>query len=358
MNRGTPPLRGDERGRTDGRFTPRSRWPQGHDRMTLIFSEVTSRWALQVSDRLLSVSRTSGVQTFDCLSNKTVVLHARDGVASLSYTGLAYLRGIPTDTWIAQRLNGDEFPFEPDRDKFMSRTAMRRKQWPRLSLALNRLADSFTELASTPSVGLRKTPVLVAVSGWFWYRRKRPRPFIAIIAPANTGKYGVGWSPRRYGYYFLEMPLPTGYVTAHERQELDTRLGSLDLPQAAEVLAETIQTVAGRTETVGADCMAVSIPHPYSETRLITSRFIRNVHAVPSQPVTTPSFVAYSPWFIGPNQCIAPVQMIGCSLSMQLGIYTISLEGFTPPVDPETLPFSTIGPQVRKRFSGHKSRYW
>lgn len=320
--------------------------------MTLIISEITSRWSLQASDRLLTVSKPSGVQAFDRLSNKTVVLHARDGVATLSYTGLAYLNGVPTDTWIAQRLNGDEFPFDPDKDEFMSRTGMRRKQWPRLSFALKQLANSFSELASKPSVGLKSTPVLVAVSGWLWYRRKRPRPFIAFIGPTTDNKYIVGWSPRRYGYYFLEMPLPNGYLTTDERHRLDSILATADLSQATEELARTIHMVAGRTETVGADCMVVSIPHPFSEFRTITSRFIRNVHAVPSQPVTTPSFVAYSPWFIGPNQCIAPVQMIGCSISMQVGIYNISLEGFTPPEEPENLPFTVIEPQVRKSFSG------
>ena len=320
--------------------------------MTLILSEITSRWALQVSDRLLTISRKSGVQAFDRLSNKTIILHARDGVAALSYTGRAYLHGVPTDTWIAQQLNGNEFPFDPKTDKFFSRTAIRRTRWPRLSFALHRLAESFNEVAKTHGIGLNQLPVSIAVAGWLWYRRKRPRPFIALINPDNDGRYRVSWSLRRYGYYFLWMPLPAGYLTVEDHQHLDSRLGSLDLPQASEVLSGTIQKIAARTETVGADCMAVSISHPWSNERTIASRFMRNVDAVPRQPVTTPSFVAYSPWVIGPTQCIAPAQLIGCSLSMQVGIYTISFEGFTPSADPNMLPFITFGPQDRKEFSG------
>lgn len=316
--------------------------------MTLILSEITTAWALQVSDRLLTVSDRGAVSAFDRLSNKSVIFHACNGIASLSYTGLAYIQGMPTDAWIAQRLNGAEFPIDPSTDQFMFRAAIRRTTWPQLGLALGQLAEAFSSIAA------QITPIQIAVSGWLWYRRKRkrPRPFIARIGQDKSGRYRLSFSPRCHGYYFQQMPLPTGYLTSDERGRLDGRLSSLQLAEAEQELTRTIRMVAARTETVGADCMSISIQHPWCAHPDITARFIPNNAEVPSQPITTPSFAAYSPWVIGPHQCIAPTCMMGGSMSFQVGIYSACFE--RPPLQDGTgsIPFFTAGRQERKQFNG------
>jgi hypothetical protein len=68
--------------------------------VTLIYSAAPPIYALQVSDRLLS---SNGVSV-DHEANKTVLLCGSDGIVSLSYTGPAYLRGMPTDNRIAEAL--------------------------------------------------------------------------------------------------------------------------------------------------------------------------------------------------------------------------------------------------------------
>jgi len=318
--------------------------------MTLILSEITTAWALQVSDRLLTISDRGVVSAFDRLSNKSVIFHARDGVAALSYTGLAYIRDISTDAWIAQQLNGTEFSIDPSTDQFMSRTAIRRTTWPQLGLSLGQLAEAFNSIAA------QITPIQIAVSGWLWYRRKRPRPFIALIRQDKSGRYRLFFSPRRHGYYFQQMPLPAGYLKSDERARLDVRLSSLQLAEAEQELTRTIRMVAARTETVGADCMAISIQHPWCMHRVITARFIPNNAEVPSQPITTPSFAAYSPWVIGPNQCIAPTCMMGGSISLQVGIYSTSFERSPLQDGTGTIPFFTAGRQERKgEFRGHNT---
>jgi hypothetical protein len=70
--------------------------------MTLVLSLATPAYLLHVSDRL--VSRT-GVP-HDRLAHKTVVLRGTDGLLVFGCTGLAFVDGVPTDTWIADVLSG------------------------------------------------------------------------------------------------------------------------------------------------------------------------------------------------------------------------------------------------------------
>lgn len=76
--------------------------------MTLRVTFVSGDYVLQVSDRLVSVDRRAGVESYDREANKTVVYFARDAYVSIGYTGLAYLEDRPTDQWIAEKLIGEE----------------------------------------------------------------------------------------------------------------------------------------------------------------------------------------------------------------------------------------------------------
>jgi hypothetical protein len=76
--------------------------------MTLHITLTSNRFILQLSDRLVSVQRRGSLTPFDETANKTVIYFARDGWVSIGYTRLAYLGGIPTDQWIAEKLIGEE----------------------------------------------------------------------------------------------------------------------------------------------------------------------------------------------------------------------------------------------------------
>src|SRR4051794_23401448 len=75
--------------------------------MTLILSVAGPIGVVQVSDRLTSFVSGGRRRPHDPLANKTVLFLAKDAVAALSYTGKAYLDGIPTDQWMAERIRGD-----------------------------------------------------------------------------------------------------------------------------------------------------------------------------------------------------------------------------------------------------------
>jgi hypothetical protein len=68
--------------------------------MTQILTSASWGGACQVSDRLVTVDGSA----FDPAANKSIVIGAKDGIAALSYTGLAFLGGVPTDQWLAELL--------------------------------------------------------------------------------------------------------------------------------------------------------------------------------------------------------------------------------------------------------------
>jgi hypothetical protein len=284
--------------------------------MTLIHTVATARWLLQVSDRLVTVTRPARVERFDAQSNKTVVFHATDGIATLSYSGLAFLERAPTDAWIASKLNGVEHPFDPTGVAFSFRMGIRRTVWPKLGLALQSLAAELTKLTARKS-RLKGIPVCIAVAGWHWYRRKQPRPFVAEISRTTGGEYKIDWSPRRHRYHIAHLVLPDTPFADDELAEIDNCLARVDLTAASVVLVKSIQRVAARSETVGPDCMAVSLSHPYVQSPLLRTEFVLHAGEEPA-----PLCRAYSPWVIGPRECFPPALMVGgASMSVRVGIY-------------------------------------
>ena len=60
--------------------------------MTLIMTRTSARYSLMVTDRMVTVE---GV-AFDPDANKNVLFGDKNGVASVAYTGLAYIGPTPT----------------------------------------------------------------------------------------------------------------------------------------------------------------------------------------------------------------------------------------------------------------------
>ena len=318
--------------------------------MTLILSEVTSRFALQVSDRLVTVSSGSVVRPHDTRANKSIIFEASNGVASISFTGLAYIDGVPTDCWIAKELNGTQFPIDPSRE-FGMRSAIRRSQWPTFGLAIGKLANALTEVASRPNSQLRKIPIGLAVCGWIWYRKKYPRPFLTYVGADQAGKYGIGWHFNRRGPFFLQMPVPNGYVTRQESSALDSFLGTAEENSAAAEMCRLIRTVASRTRTVGADCMQIVIAHPYAANREIVATFQRSNPHTDRQHGTAPppDYLAYSPWVVGRHLCFEPLITMGAKYTFDLGDYKLILSGPHVSTTPPGSTFAVIEPQQRPK---------
>src|SRR2546426_11774173 len=72
--------------------------------MTLILAVTCPVYVFQVTDRLLTGLSVN--KPFDPMANKNLIYRARDAVASIAYTGRAYINPVPTDNWMAERLQG------------------------------------------------------------------------------------------------------------------------------------------------------------------------------------------------------------------------------------------------------------
>ena len=76
-------------------------------------------WAglLQVTDRLVTQSIGGRNLPFDPASNKNLVFIARNGVATIAYTGLSFLdagKRVHTDQWIAETIIGRSLSDGPE----------------------------------------------------------------------------------------------------------------------------------------------------------------------------------------------------------------------------------------------------
>jgi hypothetical protein len=127
--------------------------------MTLILTQGSERYVLQVSDRLLTQPRRR--KPFDPVSNKTTIYLTTDALISIAYSRAAYLDQTPTDQWIAEILKGERHALNAQGALELGR----HRQWPDI--------DQTTELiraALESSVRSLESPPLVhiVVAGWKW----------------------------------------------------------------------------------------------------------------------------------------------------------------------------------------------
>lgn len=303
--------------------------------VTLILNQTGWRCAVQVSDRLVSVMRGSTTVPFDPQSNKTILLITGNGILSLSYSGLSYIVGTPTDNWLVEQIRGRPPERQPDGSLVMAQISTVQPS-PTLQTALERMRISLEgALNGRERAALRKAPIAVVGTGWLLYRRKPPRPVLVWLVPNGHG-YETVWARRIYGNNCLSLPVPDGYLSIAERNALTATYVDRTPDELEGIMVSTIRNVAGKAGGVGRDCMSVVITSPMSPPCYVRVRFIPHTQTF-GNPGTGDSQsetpVAFSPWIISPGMYFAPTMMTaGTFLSLRDGDYRIRFEGI--PADP------------------------
>ena len=229
--------------------------------MTLLLTLVARDHVLQVGDRLV----TQGEREFDPESNKAVLFRAKDAVVVISYSGTAFVSGIPTDEWIALQLTGHvrfiaRVPYRP------ASILGRLPRWADLGRTVASLVRSIeNELSkSKESIGL-------VIAGWQWRRRDWDpgAPLREVTFDGASGRLAVRalprywhWSRNGYPYCLSALPranLPTR-VGADLRQALGSNIGAPDA--CSQPLISAIREVAASNKTVGSGCMRIAMPRP------------------------------------------------------------------------------------------------
>jgi hypothetical protein len=269
--------------------------------MTLVLTSASIPEVLQLSDRRVSRLSAGIFSLHSSVENKTVIFRVRDAVGSLGYTGDAYVGSEPTDQWLAGLIVGQSF------GGVQFSVRMGRWRLPSLNTVIWRISHALAQGAILPSGSLT-----VCLAG-YRDRRSYTIPFIAEVrwSSARNEITSRMRLPRQCpaGIYFSQIG---DIMTGSALQDAMAR-GAANSSQPGHhpqigAMIEAIRTRASQSQLVGADLMAVQIPHP--SHRLINWRFIP---AAPHNAILNhkhEDFVLqnafYSPWIVMPGAIHAP----------------------------------------------------
>jgi hypothetical protein len=331
--------------------------------VTLLAATVTKGGVFQVSDRLVS----KGGQPFDPTANKNLISIGPTLVASLSYTGIAYVNDLPTDEWIAEtllrrplpRADYGSAPIVPPRQSFpVPHNSMpswieqggmishygRQRTFLNLGAAMFHLMgeiDSVFDSGRVPSLaavhGLE-----IQVAGWEGGRRKLSRPVLfRIVKRIGSACRRLARAPRAVSDSLYFDMAPDVNVRPGDKRHFLDRLRQGEAPDTA--LVEVVRSIAARHATIiGSELMTVFLPPPQS--REIAVRFT----PATVQTITMygrPTEFSYTPFVLTPGGFAFPALIVGTSF-MRFGPWRLRLQAPAP----SGALIGAMYPQRRKRL--------
>lgn len=314
--------------------------------MTLHITQVSARYILQLSDRLIS----GGIQ--DPIANKNIIYWSRDAIVTIGYAGVAYGLSrsnpdLPTDEWIVEKLRGIPIPrIEEDGRPWASSGGLI-PRWHDIGESLEILRKELQDVFKK-SFSFRRHSFSLTIAGWQGFRcrvkgkgiraiYRRVRPVIADLTKREGQTNVVLDRVGRYWYLpnqWTVIDSPHGYLLSAERSELRRRLRRGIPDESESVMAKTVVAVASRCPAqVGPHCISILLPPPGAAP--IRVRFIPDMPhlvVVTKAGVEKEYPVTFSPWIVGPFSLWAPSVMKG-RCSMQMGPFLINIESPSPDAD-------------------------
>lgn len=304
--------------------------------MTLILTCATPWYLMQVSDRLLTtrLDTTDGVRVspWDPSSNKSVIFQATNAVVSLGYTGPGFIEGVPTDTWIVERLSSKAIPGAEFGRPFGLEVG-RTRQAVDIGSAIETLrSECQTACSRMPDGSLGRLEI--SLCGWQWKRKGKrfeSRPILHEIQalPASECESKPDGLPRYWDFnkeqrerYRLSV-MPDGHLSDSQLEDLCRELDGVyrDPEATADVLIETMRNTSEKHPEVGSDCMVVHMPLP--SLRRIEATYVSEVTRG-DEPVA-----GYSPWVVSSYTRTAPSEIVG-NMEIGLGFFTVYIRGAPP----------------------------
>jgi hypothetical protein len=259
----------------------------------------------------------------DALANKNIVCVARDGLLSISYTGIAFVRGVPTDEWMALKL-------------------LRLNEWDGgMRLGTESPVGTVGEVIELIRTSLERLPTnlsrfpnrVVAV-GWQWKRRTgRIRPVLWDISGQDGGRtYSAQQVMARHRPRDSAFGVaPTQNMPIDHQRPLAAALDKATSVEAIEqLLIEANRETASTSTIIGPHCMSVVFA---------PSRGIFRAAYVPEGPTAIEAVygaqlpVAYSPWILGTHLVMPPMIMTGGPFKAGLGPVELTLDAPPPSGD-------------------------
>ena len=229
--------------------------------MTLIISNASRYFVLQISDRLVTKSNI----TFDEFANKSIVFSGLNGILAISYTGLAFIGETPTDQWLSEKLIGETFPNE----RILPALGFGKTKFVHIGPALNTLKKSLSEDAiSAIKPELRQywidSPFYLSIAGWLW-GSKGFRPIIGWLEkPSRKNDFKLEFNPRHsiYGNKFAISILPTSKKNQETMHNLINLLCKRNINETEKIIIGVMQEISKSDPSVGADYISILIPPP------------------------------------------------------------------------------------------------
>jgi len=289
--------------------------------MTLILARASAEFVLQVTDRLTTIQATK--QPFDKIANKNILYFASNAVIALAYTGDAYLEGIPTDHWIAEKIAGIKTNLETP-PAMVGYKELKRDVGQALNIIKNELDRQ-----------VRKIQYLViSIQGWQWDSRGKLRPLVGDISKATIGNaFNIRYEPRNWWAEGASMTIaaPPLNISQKELTDLSNSLRHKSAIETEGLLVEKIREFSHRNTIIGPHCISIMLPPP-SNPNIVVRYLPENPSILPeSQRLTSDQMTwAFSPWIVSSKMCMPPAQIIGGGFTANTGLFSIQFISETP----------------------------
>ncbi len=244
--------------------------------MTLLIGALANNTAFNISDRLLTQQLSRGgtfvsTQTFDDVSNKSIVYMGGNGMFCISFTGTAYINDIPTDRWVAEILSGMSLP-EGSNYRYQGDI----KKWDNTGMAMRAIIEELNRVWPTLSASQQKGDIGFLVTGWQMVGKRWKTILWGIVGsgtiekPFRLKSFPSVHSPREIGVATAGASISSAEKeTLSEKFLEEVKHGTSD--SAQKVLTEELRTLAINRPTVGTDCMGVKMT--WATTPYVTPDF-------------------------------------------------------------------------------------
>lgn len=316
--------------------------------MTLIITVVSPLFVIQAGDRLITTQSDGKTQQFDEKSNKNLIYEADDGVLTISYCGAAFMRGKPTDEWIAEQLDTRiKIPIDGSDPWAMQLGSLGERKQHRCNGVIKRIRDKLTAI---PQAELMSSGLKIVIAGWKlkhdkWKRvlveLSRARASIRLSKPVGfkeqpglKGKcavdmVGSGYRPETEAYFDAE------WKAIHEREGLpDVSAYERYVSDIRDAIVATIKFASTIEKTVGANVHTATIygpeyqSHMCCETHFFSDMPHPAVIETPTRIVSVAD-AGVTGWVLFPGIVKAPAYLVGTEHTQ--GLFTILRSNGAPP---------------------------
>lgn len=298
--------------------------------MTLIITVASPLFVIQAGDRLLTTQSDGETKQFDDKSNKSLIYEAEDGILAISYCGAAFMRGKPTDEWIAEQLDTRiKIPTDGSDPWAMQLGNLSERKQHRCDAVIKRIRERLTNISQGELIS---SGVTIVIAGWKRKYNKWKRVLVELSRtrastrlskpegfkeqPGLKGVCGIdmvgsGFRRETEAYFMAE------WKAIHQREGLpDVSAYEQYVADVRDAMVATIKFASTIEGTVGANVHTTTIyepdyqPHMCCETHFFSDMPHPAIIETPTRIVSVAD-AGVTGWVLFPDVVKAPAYLVG-----------------------------------------------